>query len=161
MTKVDKSWLGAFSEPERSRVLFRRALSDLSADPWRYPRLCLRRLGYFVFFDETNPKSRVLLYRASHVGLTALAIAGLLLAGPEVRWRLMPTIATAAAIAIFHTLTIVSARFHIPLEPLMAIWGAAGLARWTRPPGSAPAPHHVERVRVERGLLAVECGGQG
>jgi hypothetical protein len=164
LTKADKGWLGSFSEPERSRILFRRALAELSADPWRYPRLCLRRLRYFMLFDETNPKSRVLLYRVSHIGLTVLALAGLALAGPEVRRRLMPSIATAAAITIFHTLTIVSARFHIPVEPLMATWGAAGLARWPRMParraGSAPAPHHVKRVRVEGRLLTVERGGQ-
>jgi hypothetical protein len=164
LTKADKRWLGTFSEPERSRILFRRALADLSVDPWRYPRLCLRRLRYFVLFDETNPKSRVRLYRVSHLGLTVFAFAGLLLAGPELRGRLMPTVATAAAIAVFHTLTIVSARFHIPIEPLMTIWGAAGLARWEgrRAGGirSAPAPHHVERVRVESRLLAVERGGQ-
>ena len=38
----------------------------------------------------------------------------------------MPTILTAAAIALFHSLTIVSARFHIPLEPLLAIWAPRG-----------------------------------
>jgi hypothetical protein len=162
LTGADKLWLGAFPEPERSRILFRRALADLAADPWRYPLLCLRRLRYFVLFDETNPKSRVLVYRASHLGLTLIALVGLLLAGPETRSRLMPTIAVAAAIALFHTLTIVSARFHIPLEPLMAIWGAAGLARWeTRSPrraASAPAPHHVERVGVEGRLGMIQVG---
>jgi hypothetical protein len=166
LTPDEKHWLGLTTEPERSRILFRRALSELSADPWRYPRLCLRRLRYFVLFDETNPKSRVLLYRASHLGLTVLAVAGLVLAGPEMRRWLLPTIATAVAIGVFHALTIVSARFHIPIEPLMAIWGAAGLARWpmgaARRPGSAPTPHHVERVRVEGGLLAaLERGGHG
>ncbi|MBV8607912.1 MAG: hypothetical protein JO034_10690 [Singulisphaera sp.] len=39
-----------------------------------------------------------------------------------------PTVLTAALIATFHTCTIVSARFHIPLEPLMALWAAAGIA---------------------------------
>jgi hypothetical protein len=165
LTPADKFWLGLMPEPDRSRALFRRALDDLAADPWRYPRLCLRRLRYFVLFDETNPKSRLLVYRAAHIGLTVLALAGLVLAGPAVRRRLMPTIATAAAIAVFHTLTIVSARFHIPLEPLMAVWGAAGLTRWA--PGSArrghsaSAPHHIERVRIESGLLGLDRGGRG
>jgi hypothetical protein len=162
---ADKRWLGLESEPERSRILFRRALSELAADPWRYPLLCLRRLQYFVLFDETNPKSRPMVYRIPHLGLTLLAIGGLVLAGPALRGRLMPTIATAAAITVFHTLTIVSARFHIPLEPLMAIWGAAGLRRWTigqaRRVGSAPAPHHVERVRVESRLGMLEVGRRG
>ena len=40
------------------------------------------------------------------------------------RKRLGPTFLTAILITLFHSLTIVSARFHLPIEPLMAIWGA-------------------------------------
>ena len=160
LTPSDKKWLGLFSEPARSRILFRQALSELAADPWRYPLLCLRRLQYFVLFDETNPKSRPMAYRVPHVGLTVLAIAGLVLAGPAGCRCLLPTIAVAGAIAIFHTLTIVSARFHIPIEPLMAIWSAAGLSVWTTAlagrTGSAPTPHHVERIGVEGRLGVVQ-----
>ncbi len=126
LTKADYRLLGRVSEPERSRILFRRALSEISVDPGRYLRLCLRRLRYFILFDETNPKSRVLAYRLPHLALSLFAMLGLALAGPALRHRLLPTIATAALIAIFHTLTIVSARFHVPIEPLLALWGAAG-----------------------------------
>ena len=56
LTPADYRMLGVVSEPERSRRLFRRALSDLRAEPGRYARLCLRRLRYFIFFDETNPQ---------------------------------------------------------------------------------------------------------
>jgi hypothetical protein len=162
LTRADKQALGSMPEPERSRILFRRAMSDLAVDPWRYPLLCLRRLRYFVLFDETNPKSRVLAYRLPHVALTLSAMAGLLLADAAVRRRLLPTVATAAAIATFHALTIVSARFHVPIEPLMAIWAAAGLSRWptdrTRRLASTPAPHHVKGVRVEGRLGVVQVG---
>jgi 4-amino-4-deoxy-L-arabinose transferase-like glycosyltransferase len=130
LTPADYAELGAVSEPERSRKLFRRAILDLQADAGRYPRLCLRRLRYFVFFDETNPKTRSLIYRASHLGLTILAALGLILARPEVRRRLGPTLLTAGLITAFHALTIVSARFHLPIEPLMALWAACGVSRW-------------------------------
>ncbi len=130
LTALDYRELGALSEPGRSRLLFRRAWGELRDDPTRYPRLCLRRLRYFVFFDETNPKTRSLVYRASHLGLTLAAFLGLILARPEVRRRLGPSIATAGLIALFHTLTIVSARFQIPIEPWMAVWAASGLSRW-------------------------------
>jgi hypothetical protein len=130
LTAADRRELGAVSEPERSRRLFRQAIADLRADPWRYPQLCLRRLRYFTFFDETNPKSRNRIYRASHLVLTFAALGGLVLARRRVRRRLLPTVATALAIAVFHSLTIVSARFHIPLEPLMGIWAACGLTRF-------------------------------
>ena len=141
LTKADYALLGAVSEPERSRILLRRALADLRAEPMRYPRLCLRRLRYFLLFDETNPKTRSRVYRAGHLGLTLAALAGLLLAPRDVRRRLGPTLFAAAAIALFHTLTIVSARFHLPIEPLMAVWAACGLAKVGRvgdPSGHRP-----------------------
>ncbi|MHB1560977.1 MAG: hypothetical protein ACYC61_26280 [Isosphaeraceae bacterium] len=169
LTKDDRARLGRLSEPERSRVLFRRAIAELATDRWRYPRLCLRRLGYFVLFDETNPKSRSMIYRVPHVALTLLAAIGLVFAGRPIRKRLLPTIAVAAAVTLFHALTIVSARFHMPLEPLMAVWGAAMFARW--PFGSkrgreairntlAAGPHHVECVGVEDRLVGAEFGGR-
>ena len=130
LTQADYRMLGRFSEPERSRILFRRALADLAANPARYGTLCLRRARYFFFFDETNPKSRVLAYRVPHLGLTLLAAVGLLTAAPPVRKRLWPTVTITALIAIFHTLTIVSSRFHIPIEPFLAVWGASGVSRW-------------------------------
>ncbi len=148
LTADDYRELGRVSEPERSRRLFRRALADLRADPGRYPKLCLRRLGYFLVFDLTNPKTRSLVYRAGHLGLTALAVVGLLLARPETRRRLAPTIVTALLITAFHALTIVSARFHIPIEPLMAIWAGCGLTRG-KLPGSTPAADNVEGIGVE------------
>ena len=80
MSNEFKRHLGTLSEPERSRVLLRMATAEIKANPLRYPRLCLRRFQYFWLFDETNPKTRVWIYRASHLGLTALALAGLTLA---------------------------------------------------------------------------------
>lgn len=170
LTRDDRARLGRLNEPERSRVLFRRAIAELAADPWRYPRLSLRRLGYFVLFDETNPKSRSMIYRVPHVALTLLAAIGLLAAGRSLRTRLMPTIAVAAAVTLFHALTIVSARFHVPLEPLMAVWGAAMFGRWPvasnrRPEATLNAlpagPHHVERIGIEDRLFGAELGGGG
>ncbi len=151
LTRADYRVLGKLSEPGRSRLLFRGALADLRADPGRYPRLCLRRLRYFVFFDETNPKTRNLPYRASHLALTTLAILGGLVMGRDARRRLGPTALTAALIGAFHTLTIVSARFHVPIEPLMGLWAAAGLSCR----GSAAAADHVEGVGVIRRGLGV------
>jgi hypothetical protein len=127
LTQADYHELGVLSEPERSRRLFHRALADLRNDAGHYPRLCLRRLQYFVLFDATNPKTRNIVYRASHLALTLLAVSGWIVMGPELRRRLSPTVLAAVLITVFHTLTIVSARFHIPLEPLMALWAAG----WT------------------------------
>jgi hypothetical protein len=158
LSKDDYNLLGALSEPERSRVLFRRAIAELKTAPGRYGRLCLQRLRYFIFFDETNPKTRIMAYRLPHLGLTLLGGLGLLLAGASLRKRLIPTIVTVSVVAVFHTLTIVSARFHIPLEPLLGVWGAAGLVRAAEhlaaygqptPRRSAPARNHVVGIGIE------------
>ncbi len=151
LSRDDYFLLASVSEPERSRILFRRALAELKAVPGRYGRLCLKRLRYFVFFDETNPKSRVLAYRLPHLGLTVLAGVGLLLAGSSLRKRLMPTIITVAVVAAFHSLTIVSARFHVPLEPLLGIWGACGLvhgAECVIRQACTPARHDQPRLET-------------
>jgi hypothetical protein len=134
-------------------VLFRTATAEIEADPMRYARLCLRRFRYFWLFDETNPKTRVAIYRVSHLCLTGLALAGLLAASPAARRRLAPTIASAAALSVFHALTIVSARFHVPIEPLMAVWAGAGVSglhvpRWLRAFQSTATADHVERIGV-------------
>lgn len=149
LTRADYRILGAVSEPERSRILFRRAFHELKGKPGRYLTLCLRRLRYFALFDETNPKTRNRLYRASHLGLSAIAIFGLIFAPRDVRRRLGPTLLTVGLIAAFHALTIVSARFHLPIEPLLAVWGAAGLARFS---AAAESAGEVEGVGVARRL---------
>ena len=148
LTAEDYRLLSSVSEPERSRVLFRRALDDLKAEPWRYPRLCLRRLRYFVFFDETNPKTRNLVYRAAHLGLSTLALLGLLAAPSDVRRRLAPLLLTAVLIAFFHSLTIVSARFHVPVEPLLAVCAGCGFSRRERVETIARGPHAAVHPRL-------------
>jgi hypothetical protein len=151
LSQKDKNWLGQFSEPERSRILFRRAISELRSEPGRYAWLCLRRLRYFLLFDETNPKTRVLAYRLPHFALSVMGFLGLVVASPEIRRRLVPTQLTVLAIIAFHTLTIVSARFHIPIEPVLAVWCAAGASRMAHVIASfrsSPARHDIEGIRV-------------
>ena len=152
LSPEDYRTLSRLSEPARSRLLFQRALSNLRAEPGRYTRLCLRRLRYFVLFDETNPKTSSFLYRAPHLALSTLALIGLILTPPETRKRLAPTLLTAALLTTFHALTIVSTRFHIPLEPLLALWSASGLSRWTlTETGTAPSPHpSIALARYQR-----------
>ena len=96
LTLEDRKLLGAVTEPERSRILFRRAIEELRDRPGRYWRLCLRRFRYFWLFDETNPKTRVWEYRVSHLALSILALLGLVSATGNARWKLRPTIADGA-----------------------------------------------------------------
>ncbi|MFH1265733.1 MAG: hypothetical protein ABIK89_08390 [Planctomycetota bacterium] len=111
------------SEPERSRLLGRRAWQFIRAEPGRYASLCLRRLRYFLLFDETNPKAASGIYRAATVLWLSLAFVGLLVSCD--RWRrLWPTYAIFAAVTLFHALVITSVRFRIPVEPFSFIWAA-------------------------------------
>jgi hypothetical protein len=115
------------SEPERSRLLFSRAWDFIRHEPTRYFRLCARRLRYFLLFDETNPKAANRVYRIASVTWLVLACTGsLALAG---QWRrLWPTWAVFAVVMLFHSLTIVSARFRIPIEPISFVWAAGAVA---------------------------------
>ncbi len=132
------------SEPARSRLLRGRAVEFISSHPGRYARLCLNRLRYFFFFDETNPKAAHWLYRSSTVIWLAFCLAGLWTLRGD--WKQVWALAAIfGAVALFHVLTIVSARFRIPLEGLSFVWAAAGaisvvrcFARSQRKGGSAP-----------------------
>lgn len=169
LTAEDYQTLATMNEPSRSRLLFGRAVDDLRADPGRYPRLCLKRFRAFVLWDETNPKTQSLVYRAGHLGLTVLAVFGWIGLGPDLRRRLAPTVLVAALIATFHALTIISARFHVPIEPVMAIWASglvAGgtLRRWpelgftTRPEtvSSGSIPGRSRPVRLDDEPFSVD-----
>lgn len=113
------------SEPERSRLLGRRAEAWIAAHPIAYARLCFQRLGYFLLWDATNPKAAHPLYRLSNVAWLTLAFIGLASSRQHLS-VLWPTIVTFAGIMLFHTLTITSARFRIPVEPLGFVWAAVG-----------------------------------
>ena len=113
------------SEPARSRVLGEKAKQWIMDHPGDYVRLSLQRLRYFLLWDATNPKAAHPIYRGSSIFWLTLAFIGLIAALPR-RRRLWPTIAVFAVITAFHALTITSARFRIPLEPLGFAWGAIG-----------------------------------
>jgi hypothetical protein len=113
------------TEPARSRLLGRQAWDYVRAEPAAYVERCFRRLRYFLLWDETNPKAMHWAYRASSAAWLSLAAIGLLAARKQ--WRVLaPSMFAFAAILAFHTLTITSARFRIPIEPLSFVWIAAG-----------------------------------
>lgn len=118
------------SEPARSRVLLERAMEFIREHPERYVALCGKRLRYMLLFDETNPRAASRVYRASTVVWLVLSLVGLWVLRPW--WgRLWPTVGAAVALVLFHTCTIASARFRIPLEPLTFVWAAGSVAPFT------------------------------
>ncbi|NUQ62927.1 MAG: hypothetical protein HUU20_10580 [Pirellulales bacterium] len=115
------------SEPERCRLLGRRAWQFIREHPARYAALCAQRLRFFLLFDETNPKASNRLYRLATIVWLVLAAVGLLASWR--RWRdLWPTYGVFALVTLFHALVIVSVRFRIPVEPLGMIWAASAMA---------------------------------
>jgi len=115
------------SEPERCRLLKRRALRFVGEHPGRYLKLCLRRLRYWLLYDETNPKAAHWLYRLSSIVWLLLGAAGVVLSTGY--WRtLWPAYAIFILLTVFHSMVIVSARFRIPVEPLGLIWMAFPIA---------------------------------
>jgi hypothetical protein len=119
--------LAGLTEPQRCQMLGEQAWDFIRREPVHYGRLCLRRLRYFLLFDETNPKARNRVYRISTVVWLVSVSIGLLTL--RSRWRtLWPLVAVFAAITLFHTLTITSARFRIPIEPLSFVWAATPYA---------------------------------
>ena len=163
------------SEPARSRVLGDKAYAWIRSNPADYIRLCFQRLNYFLLIDRTNPKASNGLYQASSIIWFALAAVGLIAA--RSRWsKLWPLIVAFVLTALFHTLTITSARFRIPVEPLSFVWAVAGfepaltnlaahIARAWREahlpdPATLPAPRaklkgpHTKRAKVASRALA-------
>jgi len=138
------------TEPARSRLLQERACTFIAEQPARYAALCVNRLRYLLFFDETNPKAAHPVYRASSIVWLVLVSVGLLASRSQ--WRtLWPTVAIFVLVISFHTLTIASARFRIPLEPMTMVWGALAIAppcarmlrRMSHSPATIPLPAAV------------------
>jgi len=123
LSKADYEKMAKLTEPDRSKLLGRRAINFIVAEPWKYARLCLQRLRYFLLFDETNPKAANRLYRITTAGWLVLIFLGLILSRGHAK-MLWPTYAIFAAVMVFHTLVIVSARFRIPLEPMSFVWAS-------------------------------------
>lgn len=125
------------SEPQRSQLLGRQAWQHVVEAPQEYASRCLRRLRYFLLWDETNPKAMSLAYRASSAVWLTLSAIGLLAA--RRRWSVLaPSMLVFLVVMLFHVLTITSARFRIPLESLGLLWGAVGLE-----PAAANLAAHV------------------
>lgn len=109
------------SEPDRARLLGKRAWAYIGENPLCYAMLCVNRCVYFFGCDETNPKARHPLYQLTTYTWLGLVVIGLALSWPD-RDRFWPLYAALAALALFHTLTIVSARFRMPVEPMSFVW---------------------------------------
>ncbi|HLA85103.1 MAG TPA: hypothetical protein VJL29_09935 [Thermoguttaceae bacterium] len=126
LTADDYRLLGRLSEPARSRELGRRAWRFVQENPGRYAELCLRRLHYFLLFDETNPKATHRIYRTATVAWLVLAFVGVLVSRGQ--WRAFwPTFVIFVLVTLFHALVITSARFRIPVEPMSFLWAGAAV----------------------------------
>ena len=120
-------------EHARMAAFGRWAWRSLRDDPAAYLRKCLWRLKFWLWFDETNPRSFVAAYRWGYVLLLALAVPAL-----RLDRRTLPLWLAYAALSAVHVLVITSARFRLPVEMLMLI-PAAATVRWVASGGRQPA----------------------
>lgn len=107
------------SEIERMDRFRALAVQDLAQQPGHYLALCGRRLYSWIWFDPTNPRSYLWVYRLGYALLVLLALPGLWLLGPIRRW--LPLVLAATALTAVHVLVITSARFRLPLELLLLL----------------------------------------
>lgn len=127
LSSAEKQRLGQLPELERSEALYRRAKLELSAEPGRYTALCLRRLRYFLWIDESNPKTSNIIYQFCQISISILALSGFILMGRSMRQKTSAIWLAFLMTTLFHALTITAPRFHLPWEPLMIVIGVAGL----------------------------------
>jgi len=126
LTPDDDRQLGQLSEPERSRVLGRRAWRFVRENQVQYVHLCVERLGRFMLFDETGPRTGNRVARAATIAWLVLGFVGVLVSRGQ--WRAFwPLFAVFLAVTLFHVLTIASARCRIPIEPLSFLWAASAV----------------------------------
>lgn len=98
--------------------------------PWEQPglylRQCARRLGYWLWFDRTNPRSFLWHYRLGYIVLLLLAAPGFWLCRPIHPW--LPVATAMLALTVVHVMIITSARFRIPMEMLLLFPAGMSLA---------------------------------
>lgn len=128
------------SEIARMDWFLAAAREQLLADPGHYARQCLRRLGSWIWFDASNPRSCLWHYRVSYLLLALLAGGGWLIEarrGRLTNWTMVGL--PALTLTVVHMLIITSARFRIALELLLI--PHAGIA-------TVSAMGHVREVLV-------------
>jgi hypothetical protein len=132
LTQAEVDQLSSYStEAEKMDWFSHRIREEVVSDPAHYIRMCVRRLGMLLWFDDTNPRSFVLAYRLPYLVLALLALAGLALV---FRSRPPPAgfvfwIIPLASLFLVHTLIITSARFRLSMEVLYILPAALAVSR--------------------------------
>ena len=113
-------------QPEpRREVLFREyATTWIKAHPWGYARLCGVRLVKTLTIDWDNPQSLYKTYLIARAAVMLMTLAGLVVAWRQ-RWAMLYPATVAGCALLTYTLTLTSARFAFPFEPLQLVMGSA------------------------------------
>ncbi len=119
------------TETAKMRWFEHRVRSYVRENPADYAAISARRLGMLLWFDDTNPRSFVLAYRLPYLALFGLAAFGL---ASMARARQGPEgfgfwLAAVGSLFLVHTLTIMSARFRLPIEALYVLPAAFAVDR--------------------------------
>ena len=114
-------------EGEVDEILRTEALKYVRANPYRFLSLTVRRMKYFWWSDPTNPVAQSVFYRWPWMVLCPLALVGLLSSWPAWK-RLLPFYFVIVGFCVPYVVTVVEARFRIPIELIAVFLSAYSLS---------------------------------
>ena len=114
-------------EIEVDEILRTEALKYVRANPYRFLSLTVRRMKYFWWSDPTNPVAQSVFYRWPWMVLCPLALVGLLSSWPAWK-RLLPFYFVIVGFCVPYVVTVVEARFRIPIELIAVFLSAYSLS---------------------------------
>jgi 4-amino-4-deoxy-L-arabinose transferase-like glycosyltransferase len=121
-------------EEERDAFYRNEALQFITKNPGHYLKLCLRRLGFFVWLDATHPLAQNPIYRISYGLLLCVALPGIVLAWRRRTMDLIIPLTYLGYLALYVPVLVLPRYRIIPvlLLLLMASYAIAALLEFRR-----------------------------
>ncbi len=119
-----KNWLSNRPESFREAVFRTWALQWIKDHRARYAQLCAIRLAKTLTVDWDNPSLLSKPYLAMRGALGLMTLAGLWVAWRQ-RWSALLPLLLAGSALLAYTLTMTTARYGLPFEPMQLVLGAA------------------------------------
>lgn len=108
-------------EQDRDDYYRAEAMRFIRDDPTRYLNLCVKRLGYFLWFDPTHPLARNTVYRLSYLLLLLFAVLGIALALKSKRLDMVLPIMFAGFLALYVPVMILPRYRIIPVVLMLLV----------------------------------------
>jgi hypothetical protein len=126
-----KTTLQTMPEVRADETLFRAAIKYIMENPRRFLELLAIKAYYFWWFDPTNPLTNTLIYRLPWMIVLPLGVVGMFLS--RRMWRDVSIFyLLIIAFTLPYIVTVVEARFRMPIEPFMILFAAYAVVRSCR-----------------------------